>query len=125
MRRDAGFTILEVLVALAILALSLIALYRALGSAYSGARRVGLQDEAMAVGQSQIARVGNDLALGPGKLEGKLSRGYTWRLVVEDITAARSSLLFRRYAVTYEALDPFGAPLFQLRTFRIARAGLP
>ena len=100
--REDGFTLIEVIVAFVILALSLITLYRALGGAYSGARRVALQDEALAVGQSQMARIGNDIPVAPGMLDGRLSRGSTWRLVVEDITPSGGTRLFRHFSVTYE-----------------------
>ena len=119
MKRDAGFTVLEVLVALVILTLSLIALHRALGTAYSAARRVTLQDEAMAVGQSQLARIGNDLPVRPIALQGTLSHGSTWSLAVKEIAPASPTRLLRRFSVTYVAQDPSGTPLLQLRTFRI------
>ena len=121
MRRDEGFTVLEVLVSLVILAMSLIALHRALGMAYSAARRITLQDDAMAVGQAQLARIGNDLPTRPLFLEGKLPHGSTWSLSVKEIAPASPTRLLRRFAVTYVAHDPSGLPLLQLRTFRITR----
>ncbi|MBX9925825.1 MAG: type II secretion system GspH family protein [Hyphomicrobiaceae bacterium] len=125
MKRDGGFTLIEVLVALTILTLSLVTLYQALGSAYGGARRAALQDEAMAVGQALMARVGHDVPLAPAKFKGRLSHGATWRMAIEDITPANAGVLFHRYAVTYEAMTPLGAPLFQMKTFRIARKDQP
>ena len=121
MKRDDGFTLLEVLVALSILMLSLITLYRAVGGAYSGWRRVALQDEALTVGQSQLVRIGNDLRIKPAVFRGRLTSGSPWQIVVEDITPSGEARLFRHYSVIYDARDPSGGPLLQLRTFRITR----
>ena len=80
---EAGFTLLEVVAALAILALSLGVL---LGLLSDGLRRTG-QAEAMAeagsLAQSLLARVGTELPIQPGVTAGELPNGVRWRLQME------------------------------------------
>lgn len=79
-KRNRGFTLLEVLVALAIAGLALVALFRAGGQglvAVDAALRV---EEAVQRAQSHLAAVGRDVALLQGETEGDDGGGYRWRL---------------------------------------------
>jgi general secretion pathway protein I len=80
---EAGFTLLEVVAALAILALLLGVL---LGLLSDGLRRTG-QAEAMAeagsLAQSLLARVGTELPIQPGVTAGEFQNGARWRLQME------------------------------------------
>lgn len=122
MKGEDGFTLIEVLVAFAILSLALVGLYDTLGVAYRSANAARMQEEALAVGRSQLARIGADIPAKAGKLSGALSDGSLWQVVITEIAVNRSiTPLYHRLAVTYEARDAKHRPIVQLKTFRIAK----
>lgn len=82
-RADAGFTLVEVVVALAILALSLSAVFAAMSN---GIWRVGQADAAAKAGslaQSLLARAGAETPLRAGHANGQFPGGFDWTLLVE------------------------------------------
>lgn len=84
MRRARGFTLLEVLVAFALLALALTLL---LGSLSGASRQVGQTERvgrAALHGQSLLAGLGVEQPLRTGQVQGELEKGrYRWDLQVE------------------------------------------
>ena len=75
-----GFSLLEVLVAFAILALTLGVLLRIFGG---GARSAGLADEhtrAVLHAESLLATVGTENPVAIGELQGEFEDGYRWTL---------------------------------------------
>jgi prepilin-type N-terminal cleavage/methylation domain-containing protein len=121
--REAGFTLIEVLVAFVILSVALMGLYDTLGVSYRSANATRVQEEAVAVGRSQLDRIGRDIPITVGALTGQLSDGSTWRIEIAPRDAASSQLrLYQRFLVTYEAHTTDGRRLVQLTSFRVARA---
>ena len=79
MRREAGFTLLEVLVAFAIAAAALTALTQgALGGLHS-VRVSGHVQEATSRARSRLATLGRGVPLLPGEQEGDDGGGFRWR----------------------------------------------
>jgi general secretion pathway protein I len=80
---DAGFALIEVIAALAILALSLGVLLSAISD---GIRRTGQAEkmaEAGSLAQSLLAKVGTELPVQQGQTAGELADGLRWRLRME------------------------------------------
>ena len=86
-RSDAGFTLLEVLVALAIAGLALVALFRAGGDGLLAADTSTRVEEAVQRAQSHLAAVGRDIALLQGDTDGDDGGGYRWRLRIAPAAA--------------------------------------
>ncbi len=84
-RRADGFTLLEVLVALAIAGLALILLFRAGGDGLFAVDAAARVEEAVERAQSHLAAVGRDAALLQGESEGDDGGGYHWRLRIEPV----------------------------------------
>lgn len=86
--REAGFTLVEVLVAFFIAALTLTMALRVLGEGAGWARRgpaVALRlDEAASVVDALLA----DPSLRPGERDGMFADGQRWRAHVSDVTGA-------------------------------------
>ena len=82
-RSDRGFTLLEVLVALVIFAL----LFGVLAQIFqTGLRQSGVAEAASAatlVARSQLARVGVEVPLAEGEIEGETEDGLRWQTVIE------------------------------------------
>ncbi|NPU14542.1 type II secretion system protein [Bradyrhizobium sp. 83002] len=80
---DAGFTLVEVLVALAMLSVGL-ALVMSLFS--TGLSRTGMAERvagAVALAQSLMAQVGNSIPLRTETRDGAEANGYRWRLAMQ------------------------------------------
>ena len=90
-RRDGGFTLLEVVVALAIAGLALAALFSGATTGLWSSRVSGDTMEAMSLARSHLAEVGHATPLSPGVRSGDDGRGFNWRLRISAL--ARLPLL--------------------------------
>lgn len=82
MRRDGGFVLLETLVATAIVAMLLAALFNAATTEARAARRVADTRAALMVARSQLDAVGSAIPLRPGLTRG-LDGPLAWTVAVE------------------------------------------
>jgi len=78
----------EVLVALAILALGLTALFRAMSPGVDAAALADRQRVATIAAQSLLAELGQSRPVADGISEGEFSSGQHWRLVIEKLPRA-------------------------------------
>ena len=119
----AGFTLLEVIVALAILALAMGPLMSAIsdGLRHTGdAERVA---EASSLAQSLLAEVGVTRPIQPGQTAGELANGFRWRLIVEPYgdAAERKRWPVAAYSIVAEVMWGQGVKQqrFALTTLRL------
>lgn len=98
-RQARGFTLVELLVSLAILSIALAVLFGAISDSLDRARKG--RDEALAASlvQSLLARAGSERALDAGDASGVYSNGFRWRIIVSpygngDDAKARSVLAY-------------------------------
>jgi general secretion pathway protein I len=122
--RDAGFAILETLVALAILAIALGVLLAVLTDGIGRQGRAEKLAEATLHAQSLLARVGADAPLKAGATTGTLPSGMHWHVLVEPYgdTADRKAWPAAAYRVTVDVLSEDGEPggaLVRLSTLRL------
>jgi general secretion pathway protein I len=83
----AGFTLLEIIVALAIAGLALIALFRAGGDGMLAVDAAGHVNEAIERAQSHLAALGRVAAITPGETEGDDGGGYRWQVRARPLAA--------------------------------------
>jgi general secretion pathway protein I len=86
---EAGFTLVEVIVALAMLSVGLTVL---LGMISSGIGRTSTAErtaEAASLAQSLLAEVGTELAVGAEERNGVFPHGYRWHLTMRPYRASR------------------------------------
>src|SRR6478672_5521266 len=88
--RDNGFTLLEVVVALAIAGLALVGLFRAGSGGLLAVDTAARAEEAVQRAQSHLAAVGRDAALVEGEFTGDDGAGYRWTLRVRPLTTRQS-----------------------------------
>jgi len=86
MPRSAGFTLLEVVVALAIAAVALVGLFQAGSGGLFAVDTAARVQEAVQRAQSHLAAVGRDAALVEGDFTDEDGGGYRWRLRVRPVT---------------------------------------
>ncbi|CCE06195.1 hypothetical protein BRAS3843_1640005 [Bradyrhizobium sp. STM 3843] len=86
---EAGFTLVEVIVALAMLSVGLSILF---GMISSGLGRTGTAErtaEAASLAQSLLADVGTELAVGVGARSGEFPHGFRWQLIMRPYHQSR------------------------------------
>src|SRR5690242_11247586 len=116
-RRMRGFTLLEVVVALAVLSLTF---GFAFGAFSGGMNRVGHDQKAQTavlVAQSQLARVGHDIALNDGEIDGWTADGFSWRMAITPY-AGSTNLLGHRVVVAVNWKEGSRPQQVQLETVR-------
>jgi general secretion pathway protein I len=84
---ERGFTLLEVLVALAIAGLALVGLFAAGSGGLFAAATAARAEEALERAQSHLAAVGRDAALLPADSAGDDGGGYRWHLRVRPLAS--------------------------------------
>lgn len=77
-RNDAGFTLIETLVAVMVFALAGAALQQSLAGGWRGVRLVRTQDAALRIAKSEIAAAGSQGDLVEGTVEGITQDGFAW-----------------------------------------------
>ena len=100
-----GFSLLEVVVALAIAAVALVGLFRAGGDGLFAADTASHTEEALQRAQSHLAAVGRDVALSPGDFEGDDGGGYRWQLHVHPAAVRRAQTPDAGAAATVTLFD--------------------
>jgi general secretion pathway protein I len=81
----AGFTLLEVVVAVAITGLALVGLFQAGSGGLFAVDTAARAEEALQRAQSHLAAVGRDAALVQGDSSGNDGGGYRWRLQIQSV----------------------------------------
>lgn len=79
-RRDHGFTLVEVVVAIAILALMAGVIFRVNSDSIRNIHRANVLADASALAQSLIAKVGTEIPLREGEVRGQSGAALQWRL---------------------------------------------
>jgi general secretion pathway protein I len=123
--RSAGFTLLEVLVALAVLAVSLGALFDAFGGTLRGVERADQMRTATLLARATLAAVGSEIPLETGELDGRYTNGFVWRLQMTPHPGTTEDSLVAAYAVRLIVSWPEGSATRSLRleTLRLLPKG--
>lgn len=86
--RDKGFTLIEVLIAFAILALTFASVFRAFSSSFEQERRAEQAVARALEARSILEEFGESRPLEPGEEQGELSSGETWTATVTEAKPA-------------------------------------
>ncbi len=93
MRDDSGFTIVEALTAMAILAVALVGLYDAGADALNASNHVAKVDRAMLFAQSKLEELALIRTPLPAHDEGEIAEsGFQWKLAAEEVPGSRLAL---------------------------------
>jgi general secretion pathway protein I len=88
--RASGFTLLEVVIALAIAGLALVGLFRTGSGGLFAVDTAARAEEAVQRAQSHLAAVGRDASMTEGEFTGEDGGGYRWRLRVRPLTVRQA-----------------------------------
>jgi general secretion pathway protein I len=107
MRSDsAGFTLLEVVVAVVIAGLAVVGLFQAGSGGVFAVDTAARAEEALQRAQSHLAAVGRDASLVQGDAQGDDGGGYRWRLLVEPVA--------QRQGLAADGVTPQNTTLFSV-----------
>ena len=126
--RRGGFTLLEVLVAFAVLAVALGVAFEIFATGLRGARSADALTRAVLIAESRLARVGTETELTPGRSEGETDDGTRWRVDIQEQPAEEgddervetpSLPVLLDITVTVSWREAAGRQSFVLRTSRL------
>jgi general secretion pathway protein I len=103
---EAGFTLLEVVVAVAVAGLALVGMFQAGSGGLFSVDTAARAEEALQRAQSHLAAVGRDAALIAGDSSGDDGGGYRWRLEVQPAA--------QRQGVGSDGVTPQNTTLFSV-----------
>lgn len=124
--RQGGFSLLEVLVAFVILALSLGLIMRLFSTSLGNIDSVGRQAHAVALAQSALATLGVETPLEDGEIDGEDDQGYRWRARISRFTGEgevlENTAAPRLYRIELSVTEAGEAtkPLLALTTLKLA-----
>src|SRR6516165_9500890 len=130
--RGNGFTLLEIVVALAIAGLAVVGLFHAGSGGLFAVDTAARAEEAVQRAQSHLAAVGRDAALVEGEFTGDDGAGYRWTLRVRALTTRQSleqdgisaaSITLFNVEVAISWPSHAGERSVVLRTFRLGTTG--
>ena len=119
----AGFTLLETLVALAVLSLTLAVLLPIFSNAFKNEDRLIDERTAIALAETKIAGLGTDSSLIDGITEGKFDNGFGWKLDIASYQAsdAGTQRYIKRETLTVRWPKPDGTHSLVVSTLRFGR----
>ncbi len=128
--RRQGFTLVEVVVALVIFGLAFAVLARIVQTGILQSGRAEAMTTATLLARSQLARIGADLPIAEGELEGDAGGGFGWRIAIRPATledhqtdpAKRSPILPYQVEVTITWGKGGPAETLTLTSLRLAAA---
>ena len=122
---QAGFTLLEFLVAFALLSAITSALLAAFAVAARGDHQAAFVTRATTLAKSKLAAIGVESPLQPGTLTGKFENGYPWRSDVrsDGVITSGGKQPIRAYWIEVTVFDPDakGRRTVSLTAFEIDR----
>ena len=92
MRPEAGFTLLEVLIAFVIAALAMGALFSGTVAGLDATSVAAKYDEAISLARSHLASIGHGAAIAQQETSGAEGEGFTWHLRVREAASRELSL---------------------------------
>jgi general secretion pathway protein I len=126
---EGGFTLIEVLVALAILAVAFGFAFSALSGGFDWLNRGRSEQAAVYLAEATLARIGHDLPLRDGHFAGSPIDGFGWSVDIvpyEDAGTRQAQLHAHQVTVIIRWTELRRDRAFQLTSLRLApQAGLP
>jgi type II secretory pathway pseudopilin PulG len=126
-KTQAGFSVMEALVALTVIAIGLTAFTKAIASSYRTAGQLKLNQAALAAARSHLDSVGQTGPLEDGVFTGRYANDLPWRLTVASLGPGPRppAAGTQPFWVTVEAFDRRGVRVIKLETAKLSVAPRP
>ena len=83
--QQSGFTLLETLVALSVLAISLGVIYQIFGTSLRNMQYTKEYSYAQMVAESKLSELGKGIPVSSGNFEGNVDNKYSWKMSIEPL----------------------------------------
>ena len=125
-RDDSGFALVEVLVALVITTLGLVAVYSALSGHFQQTANIALRQSTFAYVSSQLDATGSSATLEFGTVSGTYPNGASWRQMAFEFPAVAGAQSFpaRPVMVVIEAYDKSKKLIARVKSVQFAASPL-
>jgi type II secretory pathway pseudopilin PulG len=125
--RIGGFSVMEALVALAVIAIGLTAFTKAVSSSYRTAAHLKLSVAALTSARSHLDSIDRTGPLEDGTSTGNYANDLPWRLTISALasTPRAPAIGARPFWVVLEAFDRRGVRLVKLETVKLSTAAAP
>lgn len=123
-----GFTLIEILIAFAILAITLVTLFRVFGGGLATTARLEQNAAALLLARSTLERVGTDIPLVAGEQSGTAADGTAWLLEIRPAGLIDPGALQTAPVLPYEVavtVSRAGMSPVTLTTLRLALQAPP
>jgi general secretion pathway protein I len=121
--RQAGFTLLELLVAFMVLVLAFTVMLRIFSGGLRGVGDAQAHSRAVEHARSQLALMGTEHPLSPGELTGETADGYRWQVTAEPVAA--SELPRQDAGQSFQSLQALEQPELLRVTARVSWGAAP
>ena len=122
MAREDGFTILEVIVAFAILSIFSAIFFPLMAIVFRSSGMASSMDGIISFGRAKLEVAGVENVLSETLQSGTIDGGGTWTLLVRAIAGDRAShSKVLRYQLTFEGFDSGGRSVCRLETIKLAQ----
>jgi general secretion pathway protein I len=123
LRKDRGFTLLEVIVAFMILSLSLGAIYSALNGQHKAVRLAEKRMQAALIAQSRLDEITTEKLKAIYNEDGEDQGGFKWHVVTEKMAGSVTDIVDQyKVTVTVDWQSFFGVRHYSLTSLRLAPA---
>ena len=127
-RRIHGFTLLETLVAMSILAISLGVIYQIFGTSLRNIQYTNDYSHAQMLAASKLSEIGKGIPVKVGVFEGNFDKKYSWIMDVSKFSSdsGLSQELIQTYKVNFKIFwgTSRGEQSIQLHTYRLSSDSL-
>jgi len=106
MRKHGGFTLLETLVALAVLAISLGVIYQIFGTSLRNMQYAKEYSYAQMLAESKLSELGKGIPVFEGSFEGRFDEKYFWQMQVSQLPSTRKDGAdeIKKYRIDFKIL---------------------
>jgi len=125
-QKQAGFTLLESLVALSVLAISLGVIYQIFGTSLRNMRYAKEYSHAQMYAESKLSEVGKGIPVKEGNYEGRFDQKYSWTLSVKPISGVSENDVIAKFRIYFIVLwdSSRGQRSIEITTHRLSVVGI-
>jgi len=117
-----GFTLLETLVALSILAISLGVIYQIFGTSLRNMQYAKEYSHAQMFSESKLSELGKGIPVKEGSFEGDFNQKYTWKMNIKPLSSISENDVVLKFRVNFTVLwnSNRGQRSIEITTYRLS-----
>ena len=123
--KQSGFTLLETLVALSVLAISLGVIYQIFGTSLRNMQYTKEYSYAQMLAESKLSELGKGIPVQEGRYEGSFDQKYTWKINVKPYPSGSDNEVISKFRIDFIVLwdSSRGQRSIEITTHRLTAGG--